>query len=219
VESELGRGSQFHFTALLAIADKKAIEVGTIAPPEILRAVKVLVVDDNRHQQRILEGMLGRWEMKSSSAQDGEEALTKLSEAQEAGKPFALDLDGHAHAQNGRVRIDCENPARIHIVHGDQRWSLSSAGRRDQRHRRAMSHTLGRIGIPNMRGHCRSSLVPVAKGQKSILMIRRGRYGSLPDSRNQFEPVHFGHVHVLKISAKGFPPPALGQFVSASSPS
>ena len=107
VESELGRGSQFHFTALVGIADKKAIEVGTIAPPEILRAVRVLVVDDNRTNRRILEGMLGRWEMKSSSAQDGEEALTKLSEAQEAGKPFALILmDMHMPKMDGFELIE-----------------------------------------------------------------------------------------------------------------
>src|SRR6266478_4377198 len=107
VESELGRGSQFHFTALVEIADKKAIEVGTIAPPEILRAVKVLVVDDNRTNRRILEGMLGRWEMKSSSAQDGEEALTKLSEAQRAGESFALILmDMHMPKMDGFELIE-----------------------------------------------------------------------------------------------------------------
>jgi signal transduction histidine kinase/DNA-binding response OmpR family regulator len=107
VESELGSGSQFHFTAFVGIADKKAIEVGTIAPPEILRAVKVLVVDDNRTNRRILEGMLGRWEMKSSSAQGGEEALAKLSEAQEAGKPFALILmDMHMPKMDGFELIE-----------------------------------------------------------------------------------------------------------------
>jgi len=37
VKSELGRGSQFHFTARVGMADTKEIEVGTIAPPEILR--------------------------------------------------------------------------------------------------------------------------------------------------------------------------------------
>src|SRR5258708_6820301 len=96
VESELGSGSQFHFTARLGLADTKVIEVGAIAPPEILRAVRVLVVDDNRTNRRILEGMLGRWEMKSSSVQDGEEALAKLSEAQEAAEPFApILLDMH----------------------------------------------------------------------------------------------------------------------------
>jgi signal transduction histidine kinase/CheY-like chemotaxis protein len=92
VESELGRGSLFHFTARLGVADTKVIEVGSIAPPEILRAVKVLVVDDNRTNRRILEGMLGRWEMTSSSAQDGEVALARLAEAQETGAPFALIL-------------------------------------------------------------------------------------------------------------------------------
>jgi CheY-like chemotaxis protein len=107
VESELGRGSQFHFTARLGIADTKVIEVGAIAPPEILRAVRVLLVDDNRTNRRILEGMLGRWEMKSSSVQDGEEALAKLSEAQEAGEPFALILmDMHMPKMDGFELIE-----------------------------------------------------------------------------------------------------------------
>jgi len=107
VESELGRGSQFHFTARLGIADTKVIEVGAIAPPEILRAVRVLVVDDNRTNRRILEGMLGRWEMKSSSVQDGEEALAKLSEAREAGEPFALILmDMHMPKMDGFELIE-----------------------------------------------------------------------------------------------------------------
>jgi CheY-like chemotaxis protein len=107
VKSELGRGSQFHFTARVGMADTKEIEVGTIAPPEILRAVKVLVVDDNRTNRRILEGMLGRWEMKSTSAQDGEEALAKLSEAQEASAPFALILmDMHMPEMDGFELIE-----------------------------------------------------------------------------------------------------------------
>src|SRR6266436_3092499 len=107
VESEPGRGSQFHFTVRVGIADTKVIEVGAIAPPEILRAARVLVVDDNRTNRRILEGMLGRWEMKSSSVQDGEEALTKLSEAQEAGEPFALILmDMHMPQMDGFELIE-----------------------------------------------------------------------------------------------------------------
>ena len=107
VESELARGSQFHFTTRLGIADTKVIEVGTIAPPEILRGVKVLIVDDNRTNRRILEGMLSRWEMKSTSAQDGEEALKKLSEAQQAGAPFALILmDMHMPQMDGFELIE-----------------------------------------------------------------------------------------------------------------
>ena len=56
VESEPGRGSQFHFTVRLGAADAKEIKLGTVAPPELLRGVKVLVVDDNRTNRRILEG-------------------------------------------------------------------------------------------------------------------------------------------------------------------
>jgi two-component system sensor histidine kinase/response regulator len=65
------------------------------------------VVDDNRTNRRILEGMLGHWEMKSSSVEDGKEALTRLSEAQEAGEPFALILmDMHMPGMDGFELIE-----------------------------------------------------------------------------------------------------------------
>ncbi len=91
----------------LGIAEEIYIEVGTIAPPEILRSVRVLVVDDNHTNRRILEGMLGRWEMKSTSVPGGEGALAKLSEAQEAGEPFALILmDMHMPNMDGFELIE-----------------------------------------------------------------------------------------------------------------
>jgi two-component system sensor histidine kinase/response regulator len=107
VESEVGRGSQFHFTAKLGIADPKEIKIGTIAPPEVLRGVRVLVVDDNKTNRRILEGMLTRWEMKSTLVEDGEAALEQLSAAREAGAPFGLILtDMHMPKMNGFELIE-----------------------------------------------------------------------------------------------------------------
>ena len=107
VESEVGRGSQFHFTARLGAADAKEIKVETIAPPEVLRGVKVLLVDDNQTNRRILEGMLGRWQMHSTSVEDGEEALAQLSAAREAGKPFGLILtDMHMPKMNGFTLVE-----------------------------------------------------------------------------------------------------------------
>jgi two-component system, sensor histidine kinase and response regulator len=101
VESEMGRGSEFHFTTRLGTSNK-AIEVGAIAPPEILRGVKVLVADDNRTNRRILEGMLKRWEMNSTSVAAGEDALTALSSALEAGEPYRLVLtDMHMPKMDG----------------------------------------------------------------------------------------------------------------------
>ena len=106
VKSEVGTGTQFHFTVRLR-ASERSVEVETIAPPEILRDVKVLIVDDNHTSRRILEGMLKRWEMKSTSVEDGEEALTQLSSAREAGNPYGLVLtDMHMPKMSGFSLIE-----------------------------------------------------------------------------------------------------------------
>ena len=102
VESEVGKGSQFHFTVHLEAADAHEIKVGIPAKPELLRGVKVLVVDDNQTNRRILEGMLKRWEMIPVSAEGGKEALAQLVSAWEAGEPFGLILtDMHMPKMDG----------------------------------------------------------------------------------------------------------------------
>ncbi|HKN76292.1 MAG TPA: response regulator [Candidatus Acidoferrum sp.] len=112
VESEMGRGSQFHFTVGLGVTDAKEIKLGTVAPPEILRGVKVLVVDDNRTNCRILEGMLLRWQMKPTTVNGGPAALAQLTAAREAGEPYNLiltdmhmpDMDGFALVEQIRQK-------------------------------------------------------------------------------------------------------------------
>jgi signal transduction histidine kinase/DNA-binding response OmpR family regulator len=107
VESEVGRGSQFHFTTRVGVADIREIKIGAIAPPEILRGVKVLVVDDNSTNRRILEGMLKRWDMNSTPVQDGEEALAQLSAARQGGDPYGLILtDMHMPNMDGFALIE-----------------------------------------------------------------------------------------------------------------
>jgi two-component system sensor histidine kinase/response regulator len=102
VESELGQWTRFHFTVRLRAADVQAVKLGTIAPTEILRGVKVLVVDDNRTNRGILEGTLKRWEMKPTLVESGEEGLKQLSLAAEAGDPYALILtDMHMPEMDG----------------------------------------------------------------------------------------------------------------------
>jgi PAS domain S-box-containing protein len=128
VESEVGRGTQFHFTVRFKTSEKP-IEVGTVASPETLRGAKVLIVDDNRTNRRILEGMLKRWEMNSTSVEDGEEALVQLSSAQNAGAPYALVLtDMHMPKMDGfslieQIRLRRELSAAIIMM-------LTSAGHR-----------------------------------------------------------------------------------------
>jgi signal transduction histidine kinase/DNA-binding response OmpR family regulator len=114
VESEVGRGSQFHFTVRLGRADAKEIKLGTTAPPELLRGVKVLVVDDNRTNCRILEGMLARWQMKATAVTGGKAALEQLAAARQADEPYNLiltdmhmpDMDGFALVEEIRKRTE-----------------------------------------------------------------------------------------------------------------
>lgn len=114
LESEVGRGSQFHFTARMGVAEGKEIKLGTIAPPEVLRDVRVLVVDDNQTNCRILEGMLLRWKMQPTIAYGGKAALAQLQAAWEGGQPYGLiladmhmpDMDGFELVEEIRKRTE-----------------------------------------------------------------------------------------------------------------
>ena len=107
VESQTRLGTQFHFTARLGVTDARTIEIGSVAPPELLRNVKVLVVDDNRANRRILDGMLRRWEMKATAVESGEEALSQLATARVGGDPYALVLtDMHMPNMDGFTLVE-----------------------------------------------------------------------------------------------------------------
>jgi signal transduction histidine kinase/CheY-like chemotaxis protein len=106
LESEVGRGTQFWFSIQMKTSEIPTI-VGIAAAPEILRGVKVLIVDDNRTNRRILDGMLKRWEMQPTLVEGGEEALTELSAAREAGQPYRLILtDMHMPKMDGFALVE-----------------------------------------------------------------------------------------------------------------
>ena len=92
VESEPGCGSQFHFTARLGAVDGSAAVKHPVTPPDTSDAARVLIVDDNRTNRVILEGLLKNWGMRPASAQGGEEALSQLWLALDSGDPYKLVL-------------------------------------------------------------------------------------------------------------------------------
>jgi len=102
VESEHGVGSRFHFTAKVGIAKVNRIADEGPHHDVILQGVKVLIVDDNRTNRRILEGLVRRWGMKPTAMPDGEKALAELLSAQRLNEPYRLILtDMHMPKMDG----------------------------------------------------------------------------------------------------------------------
>jgi two-component system sensor histidine kinase/response regulator len=92
VESEVGKGSRFHFTLRLPAVEARQIQNPFAPSLQTLQGVKVLVVDDNVSNRRILQGILSRWGMKVTLAESGMQALEELSAASLDAKPYALVL-------------------------------------------------------------------------------------------------------------------------------
>jgi CheY-like chemotaxis protein len=129
LESELGRGSTFHFTIPFERA-RGPISAPLRAEPAHLHGLPVLVVDDNLTNRRILEEMLRSWGMRPTLVEGGREALDALEAAQKAGEPFALvvldammpEMDGfELAARIGRGTLNV----------GPTLMMLSSANRRE----------------------------------------------------------------------------------------
>jgi two-component system sensor histidine kinase/response regulator len=91
VESEVGRGSTFHFTVRLRMQKSSARKYEPVGV-EMLQGLKVLIVDDNATSRRILEKMALSWGMKPTLAERGAEALREIERASTKGTPFSLVL-------------------------------------------------------------------------------------------------------------------------------
>jgi two-component system, sensor histidine kinase and response regulator len=90
VESKLGKGSTFWFTVRL---EK---QTGHATPSEVccsdLSDLRVLMVDDNASNRRILCHQIESWHVRADSAASAKEALEKLRAATDAGQPYHLAL-------------------------------------------------------------------------------------------------------------------------------
>jgi hypothetical protein len=92
VESEVGKGSTFHFTARIGIQNTPPARPAVPLLPEQLRDLHSLIVDDNFTNRRVLHGMLTRWGMRPTAVEGGRAALQAIEIAKNAGHPFPLIL-------------------------------------------------------------------------------------------------------------------------------
>jgi PAS domain S-box-containing protein len=91
LESEVGRGSIFHFTASVGVPPAPAARQMP-APPIDVRQLPVLVVDDNATNRHLLQDVLAHWHMQPTAVDGGEAALARLTQARGTGTPFPLAL-------------------------------------------------------------------------------------------------------------------------------
>jgi PAS domain S-box-containing protein len=132
VESEEGKGSTFHFTAEFEVPERSHLRAAS-APPEVLHDMKVLLVDDNQTNRRLLEETLKRWGAIPSSVASGQAALDAIASAEAAGQPFSLilldhqmpDMDGFDVAERIRQQPRLISTTIMMLSSGGQRGDAS----------------------------------------------------------------------------------------------
>jgi two-component system sensor histidine kinase/response regulator len=136
VESIVGVGSRFHFTAKLGVLEKREAVIESSAAPVNLHGVKVLIVDDNRTNRRILEGLVKRWGMNPTVASDGEKALVELLAARDANNPYSLILtdmhmpkmDGFGLVEQIKQKPELSTSTIMMLTSGGQRGDAARCG-------------------------------------------------------------------------------------------
>jgi two-component system sensor histidine kinase/response regulator len=99
VQSELGRGSRFEFSALMEVISHGAVASDNA---EQLAGLKVLLVDDNEVNRRVISRALDSLGMHTSQADSGSGALAAVAQAATTSARFDLVLlDAHMPGMDG----------------------------------------------------------------------------------------------------------------------
>ncbi len=101
VEGSVGKGSTFHFIVPLGLL-KEPISKHVPEKLENLKGLRILVVDDNSTNRKILESMLKNWKMMPTTAGSAQEALQIMAESVKKGVPYqVLLLDANMPVMDG----------------------------------------------------------------------------------------------------------------------
>ncbi len=126
-DTEGGPGSTFYFTA--RFKRRPAAEAPPQYDPQRLRGIRVLAVDDNATNRRLLHDLLENWGMETELAEGADSAMRALEEAEEAGRPYSLILldaqmpgeDGFMLAERIKEKPEYARTAMIMLTSAGQR--------------------------------------------------------------------------------------------------
>jgi two-component system sensor histidine kinase/response regulator len=107
IESQVGVGSDFHFTLPFTRSEVLPGKQDLLAPAQMLAGLRVLVIDDNRTNRRILGGLLKSWGMEPTVVSGAEEALSALAAVDKSGHSFHLIVtDMHMPKMDGFALVE-----------------------------------------------------------------------------------------------------------------
>lgn len=127
VDTEVGKGSTFSFTVRFSISSETPPH--QVVTPDALRGMRVLIVDDNSTNRKILVRMLTNWKMTPTAVANASEAIKALEQAHAAGNPYALTLLDYHMPETDGVAL-ARQVARDPRFHESKRVLLTSAGDR-----------------------------------------------------------------------------------------
>lgn len=90
VKSEVGKGSQFYFTAKFEV-DSKSSGIHQL-PSFSLNGLKVLILGGNVTNRRILGQILQRWGARTQEMEECEQGFSELKKSENAGDPYRVIL-------------------------------------------------------------------------------------------------------------------------------
>jgi CheY-like chemotaxis protein/HPt (histidine-containing phosphotransfer) domain-containing protein len=134
VNSAPGQGSTFTFAARFGLRAHPPVTSPT-SPPVVLRDLRVLIVDDNATNRRILEEWLRSCAMKPTVAGDAATAMDVLLRSVARGRPYPLvlldgrmpDTDGLALAAMIRQKTELSATRLILLTSGDSPEDVARA--------------------------------------------------------------------------------------------
>ncbi len=92
VESEVGKGSRFHFTALMGLGENSTEVDAASTAGTLLKGCRVLIVDDNATTRKVLACFVSSWGMLPTTVGAAREAFDLLCSAASNGSSFRLLL-------------------------------------------------------------------------------------------------------------------------------